>query len=139
MSDDSEGKKVGYKRPPLHSRWKPGQSANPRGRTKGRLDLKTEVKLMLEAPVTVANDKGKSKKITTLRASLWRVREKALKGNDKSLAKILDLAISALGEPVQPTGDISLDDQAILDAFRREIEAEATKDKQTDDDSEDIK
>ena len=28
-------KKVGYKRPPLHTRFRPGMSGNPRGRQKG--------------------------------------------------------------------------------------------------------
>ena len=67
-SDDDD--EVGYCKPPAHSRWKPGRCPNPRGRPKGALNFKTEVKLMLEAPVTV-NDKGKPKKMTTLKASLW--------------------------------------------------------------------
>jgi hypothetical protein len=32
MSDDSDDEKVGYCRPPKHTRFKPGQSGNPRGR-----------------------------------------------------------------------------------------------------------
>ena len=32
---------VGYRRPPLHSRFKPGQSGNPSGRSKGSQNLKT--------------------------------------------------------------------------------------------------
>ncbi len=31
--------KVGYKRPPVHSRFKPGQSGNPGGRPKGRQSM----------------------------------------------------------------------------------------------------
>jgi Family of unknown function (DUF5681) len=58
-SDDND--KVGYGKPPARSRWKPGQCGNPRGRTKGALNFKTEVKRMLEAPVTV-NDNGKPKR-----------------------------------------------------------------------------
>lgn len=77
-SDDND--KVGKCKPPVHSRWKPGQCGNPRGRPKGALNLKTEAKLMIEAPVVV-NDKGKPKRITTLRAVQFRLREGALKGN----------------------------------------------------------
>jgi uncharacterized protein DUF5681 len=32
---------VGYKRPPIHTRFKPGQSGNPSGRAKGSQNLKT--------------------------------------------------------------------------------------------------
>ena len=131
--------KVGKCKPPVHSRWKPGQCGNPRGRPKGALNFRTEVKSMLEAPVTV-NDGGKPKTMTTLRASLWRVRERALKGNDKALTKLLDLAVRVLGDPVQPTSDISQDDHAMLEAaFQRRIEREATKDKSPDGDDEDKK
>jgi hypothetical protein len=34
---------VGYCRTPVHSRFKPGQSGNPKGRPKGRRDLQTEL------------------------------------------------------------------------------------------------
>jgi hypothetical protein len=140
-SDDNDDDKVGYCKPPAHSRWKPEQCPNPRGRTKGALNFKTEVKLMLEAPVTV-NEKGKPKKMTTLRASLWRVREGALKGKDKSLSILLQYADRVLGGmAMEPPGDISKGDQAILDAFREEIRAERTKDDTAShsDDSEDPK
>src|SRR5688572_29020773 len=40
---DHLGDKVGYKSPPKHTRWKKGQSGNPKGRKKRRIvnDLRT--------------------------------------------------------------------------------------------------
>jgi Family of unknown function (DUF5681) len=35
------GYKVGFRRPPLHTRFKPGVSGNPSGRRKGSQNLKT--------------------------------------------------------------------------------------------------
>jgi hypothetical protein len=140
-SDDNDNDKVGYCKPPAHSRWKPGQCPNPRGRTKGALNFKTEFKLMLEAPVTV-NDNGKPKRITTVRAVIWRVREGALKGNHRSVNIVLEHAARIYDSPAtEPLGDISKDDQAILDALREEIRAEITKDDtgSPSDDSEDPK
>ena len=67
-------------------------------RPKGALNFRTEVKLMLEAPVTV-NDRGKPKKMTTLKASLWRVREGALKGNPRFLRIVLEYADRIPGRP----------------------------------------
>lgn len=37
------GEKVGYGKPPLHSRFQPGQSGNPRGRPNGTKNLKTDL------------------------------------------------------------------------------------------------
>ena len=131
--------KAGYCKPPVHSRWKPGQCPNPRGRTKGALNFKTELKLMLEAPIVV-HENGKPKRITTVRAVLLRLREGALKGNDRCLALFLEHAARVLGGLAMETpGDISKDDQAILDAYREEIRAETTKDDtgSRSDDSED--
>jgi hypothetical protein len=40
-ADAQPGYAVGHKRPPLHTRFKPGQSGNPTGRAKGTKNLKT--------------------------------------------------------------------------------------------------
>jgi Family of unknown function (DUF5681) len=137
-SDNSN--KVGYCKPPVHSRWKPGHCPNPPGRPKGALNLKTEIKLMLEAPIVV-NDNGKLRKMTTLRALLLRLREMALKGNVRGMALLLEHAFRHLGLVTEPLGGSSKEDQAILDAYREEIRAETNKDDAGSrrDDSEDPK
>jgi hypothetical protein len=38
---------VGDQRPPKHSRFKPGQSGNPRGRPKGSVNLRTRISQQL--------------------------------------------------------------------------------------------
>ena len=38
---------VGKYRPPTHTRWQRGQSGNPSGRPKGRLNVATEIKQVL--------------------------------------------------------------------------------------------
>lgn len=125
-ADNSDDDKVGYCKPPVHSRWKPGHCPNPRGRPKGALNLKTEGTRMLGAPIVV-NDNGKTKKITTLEAVLLKLRETALKGNPRSLALLLEHAGRWLGLATEPAAGSSKDDQAILDAYREEIRAETAK------------
>jgi Family of unknown function (DUF5681) len=44
---------VGKYRPPVHTRWQPGQSGNPSGRPKGRLNVKTELKELLRKKITI--------------------------------------------------------------------------------------
>jgi hypothetical protein len=60
MTDDSsdQGRKVGYKLPPIHSRFQNGPSGNPRGRLKGVRNFAADIKRSLEIPVTL-NDKGR--------------------------------------------------------------------------------
>jgi hypothetical protein len=55
MTADSsqEDRKVGYKQPPIHSRFPPGQSGNPRGRRNGLRNFATDAKAMLKAPVAL--------------------------------------------------------------------------------------
>ena len=68
MTDASDrNPKVGYKRPPRHTRFQPGVSGNPRGRQKGVRDFGADVKRTLEIPVTLTEN-GKSKRVSTQEA-----------------------------------------------------------------------
>lgn len=67
--------KVGYKRPPRHSRFQPGKSGNPRGRQKSVRNLGSDVKRTLETPVRL-NERGKAKRVSTQEAALLRLRRR---------------------------------------------------------------
>lgn len=124
-TDDSDEYEVGYRKPPLHSRFKPGESGNPRGRTKGTLNFATDLKHTLQTPITLTDPGKKPRKVSTQKAALLRLREKALKGDARSLDRLLDLArIFHTGPTTEPTTVASSDDQAILDAFREEVRSE---------------
>ena len=57
MSDDDKTDyKVGYKKPPLHTRFRKGQSGNPRGRPRGSKNLSTLLTDALNEPVVVTED-----------------------------------------------------------------------------------
>jgi Family of unknown function (DUF5681) len=83
---------VGYKKPPLHSRFQPGKSGNPRGKQKGVRNLGSDVKRTLEVPVRLNNEQGKARRVSSQEAALLRLREKALKGDARSLDRFLELA-----------------------------------------------
>ena len=118
--DNSE---VGYKKPPRHTRFQPGQSGNPRGRQKGLRNLGTDVKRTLETPVKL-NDRGKERCVSTQEAALLRLREKALNGDARALDRFLQLAQIFNNLPaIEPLGEkaVAADDQAILDAYAAEL------------------
>jgi hypothetical protein len=83
--------KTGYKRPPVGSQFKKGQSGNPKGRPKGTRNFRTDLKATLARPVKITEG-GRSRSISTQEAGLERLREKALKGDTRALDRMLALA-----------------------------------------------
>ena len=93
MSDDYD---VGYGKPPKHTRFKPGQTGNPQGRPKGSKNLKTDLLEELSEPMQVTEG-GQVRRISKQRALIKTLMARALKGNDRAAAKILDLCLRVLG------------------------------------------
>jgi hypothetical protein len=60
---------VGYGKPPLHTRFRKGQSGNPKGRGKGTKNFATIFVKAMSQPVTI-NENGKRKKISKLAAAI---------------------------------------------------------------------
>ncbi len=116
--------RVGYGKPPVHSRFQPGQSGNPAGRRKGVRNLMTDVGRILVKPVRL-KEGGRTRQRTTQESVLLVLREKALRGDARALDRLLDLAqrLEGIAEPaVQP---LPADDHAILDAYAAEYAAAA--------------
>ena len=82
---------VGYKRPPLHTRFKPGQSGNPTGRNKGSKNLKTLFNKILSEEVSLREGQG-VRKVTKAEALLRGLIVGALKGESRSLGTLFRLA-----------------------------------------------
>jgi Family of unknown function (DUF5681) len=114
--DDS---KVGYKRLPRHSQFRPGQSGYPRGREKGVRNLRTDVKATLAGSVAL-NERGKPKRVSTQEAMLLRLKEKALKGDTRSLEQLIRLAQMFNDDTPNDTSgvqDMMAEDREILEAY----------------------
>jgi len=82
---------VGYCRPPVHSRFKPGQSGNPSGRVKGSKNLKTLFHQILNEQIPLI-DGNQSKKVTKAEALMRRLVIGALKGDSRSLMTLMRIA-----------------------------------------------
>src|SRR5260370_7109671 len=114
---------TGYKKPPEHRRLQPGRWGKPRGKQKGVRNLGSDVKRTLEVPVRL-NEQGRARRVSTQEAALLRLREKALKGDARSLDQFLELAKTFNNSAaVESVGDEALaaEDQAILDAYAQEV------------------
>jgi hypothetical protein len=111
---------VGYRKPPLHSRWKPGQSAYPKGRDKGTRNFKTDVKATLKAPVQVTRG-GKPRKISTQEAMLLRLREKALAGDVRALDRLIQLAQTYNNDELAASVGLTIEDENVLRIYRSRV------------------
>jgi hypothetical protein len=82
---------VGYRRPPRHSRWRPGQSGNPKGRRRGAKNLNTIIYHTFMEKITIRKD-GISMRVTKLEAMFLKMMEAALKGDAKAFMTLFGLA-----------------------------------------------
>src|SRR5215212_5596726 len=82
---------VGFCRPPLHTRFKPGQSGNPSGRVKGSKNLKSLFHQILNEQIAL-QEGSESKKITKAEAIMRRLVIGALKGDSRSLMTLMRIA-----------------------------------------------
>jgi len=117
------GNRVGYGEPPKHTQFKPGESGNPKGRPKGRKNLKTEVLEKLNSTVTV-NKNGRLIKISTVRAVLEVLSAKALQLDQRAIEQVIRLAEKYDQPAVETKESMNSDDQAILDAFVQRVKKE---------------
>lgn len=111
MDDDH---KVGPGRPPKHSRWKKGQSGNPRGRPKGRIDVRAVLEEELSELIILATPQGE-REVTKLQAVIRRLIHEGLSGKVYAIQDILDRA-ERLAKPDEAAASPELpqDDEAIL-------------------------
>tara|TARA_R110000824_G_scaffold137343_1_gene301424 strand:- start:1455 stop:1901 length:447 start_codon:yes stop_codon:yes gene_type:complete len=118
MSDEKRDYDVGYGKPPVHGRFKPGQSGNPKGRPKGAKNLKTDLSEELAERIQI-REGGKSLKISKQRAVLKALVSKALGGDPRSATILIGLIAKLIEPDDSPQAEETLgpDDLEIIEAF----------------------
>ena len=113
---------VGFKKPPKHTQFKPGESGNPKGRPKGVKNLATDLQEELEQFVVV-HEGQETLKVTKQRAMLKSLFAKAMKGETRASSALINLIIGLEQSKAHQSGTSSLgeDDLAILEAFKQKI------------------
>ena len=81
---------VGYRRPPIATRFKKGQSGNPKGRPKGSLNLDSALERELNQRVTV-KEHGQTRTITKFEACIKQLVNKAASGEAKAIQFLIHL------------------------------------------------
>jgi hypothetical protein len=96
-ADGADGYDVGYKKPPSHSQFKPGQTGNPKGRPKGSKNLKTELAEELQERIAV-REGGTRRTVSKQRAMLKGLAAKAVQGDPRAANLLLNLVLRLLSQ-----------------------------------------
>jgi hypothetical protein len=114
---------VGYKNPPVHTRFQKGKSGNPKGRPKGALNFGTTLLKMLREKVII-NEKGRRREITKLEAAVMQLVNKSASGDLRALRQLIGITLSieerAAAAQIEPTEALSeLDQKVMLNILKR--------------------
>ena len=104
---------VGYRNPPQATRFKPGQSGNPKGRPKGTTNLSTDLAAELGEQITV-REGGRERRVSKQRALIKSLMAKALKGDVRATAAILALYARVLADAPEPESTSIAEDELVI-------------------------
>ena len=120
---------VGYGRPPAGSRFKPGVSGNPKGRPKGRKNLKTVIWQEMTGTITI-QEGSHTRRVSKIQGVVLRQLQNALKGDDRSAMAVIKMAtqLGFLEEASNPTDATTLSpaDEQILEELSRRNRAKGS-------------
>lgn len=113
---------VGYGRPPKETRFKQGQSGNPKGRKRKPKSVQAQMHSVLSKKITITED-GRAKRLTLQEVMLRNIANKAAKGDLKAANFVLGI-ISSEAAAQNDTIDgskLSAEDQKLFDQMIAEL------------------
>lgn len=114
---------IGHGKPPLHTRFKPGQSGNPGGRKKGARNLKTVIADILETEIELIEN-GRARKRPLIDALILKLVQEALSGDTRAIRDLLDRYERVTAASEERADEPLREDEAIIRrALNRETDA----------------
>jgi hypothetical protein len=93
---------IGYAKPPVATRFKPGQSGNPKGRRVAeRRDFRQILMASLEQTVTIVEE-GRRRSVTKFEAAFMQIQNQAAKGHLPSIKLLFAVAQLLFGKEFPP-------------------------------------
>lgn len=103
MTNENDDYKVGFGRPPLHSRFRKGESGNPKGREKGQKNVRTLVKEEMFRPVDIRDTSGRTVRVPLIQAVLRSLGARSVK---ETRAAVVALGLLERTEVTEATPDV---------------------------------
>jgi hypothetical protein len=116
---------VGYGKPPLHTRFKPGRTGNPKGRPKRHRNFKTVLEQVLEETIAI-REGDRERTLPRIEVLVRTVVNRALQGDAKAMQNLIVL-IRAFGGPAlagdevgaEAVAAVTHEDEALVAGFLR--------------------
>jgi len=122
MADKKDDYEVGYGKPPQNTRFKKGQSGNPRGRAPGAKDLKTLLIDTLNEPVVVTENGGR-RTISKRQAIVKQLVNQSAKGDWRAVKLLVDMLHETEGgsEPEAAESSFGEADQKVIEQLKARL------------------
>ena len=122
MADKKDDYEVGYGKPPQNTRFKKGQSGNPRGRAPGAKDLKTLLIDTLDEPVVVTENGGR-RTISKRQAIVKQLVNQSAKGDWRAVKLLVDMLheTEGGGEPEAAESSFGEADQKVIEQLKARL------------------
>lgn len=113
---------VGYGKPPAATRFKPGQSGNPKGRPKGSRNFETDLKDELDEKILV-REGSRERPMTKQQALFKTLTAKALKGDVAAIRALIDLIVRHVMPRQAPSEEepLSAEEQDVISLFEERV------------------
>ena len=118
---------VGYGKPPLHSRFKKGESGNPKGRPKGVKNLKTDLNEELQERIVI-REGPHAVRVSKQRAIVKSLVVRTVKGDARAATTLISLMSRILdfaADPATAEELLNTDEREILAALEDDLRREA--------------
>ena len=122
MADKKDDYEVGYGKPPQNTRFKKGQSGNPRGRAPGAKDLKTLLIDTLNELVVVTENGGR-RTISKRQAIVKQLVNQSAKGDWRAVKLLVDMLheTEGGGEPEAAESSFGEADQKVIEQLKARL------------------
>lgn len=97
---------VGHGKTPKHTRWKKGQSGNPKGRPKGSRNMSTIMKEVLERPVII-RENGKERCVSYREAFIHKLAASGLEGPPRDMIQVMRAINDFFPEAMEPEKQVT--------------------------------
>jgi hypothetical protein len=127
MSDDY---KIGYGKPPKDTQFKTGESGNPKGRTKGAKNLKTDLMEEMHEKVVIREGE-RSRKIPKQRAIIKMLVARTLKGDARAANTLMNVLFRVVDPAYEATPEgpsLNAEEQAVLETLKARLLEDAGRD-----------